>query len=1192
MQHVPQHPIALPPPILIPSAPIPPGSRLAFGTSSNVSPRPYDDIDDEPPTKRRRKDRACDYCRRRKIKCDGPSQRDQICTNCVHGHRRCTYIELSKPRGPSKAYVTTLEDQVEQLEGVVKQLYPNIDFSEELGLPVIRGSWKNAMPNHSNNPPKTSLSRPSVNSSPLSVLNIPKTNSTLTKELDPSSVNRSTHLTFPPRNISHRSSRIRLGVTSDTSIPASDDSFDESEEETIITSSGGRHRLTLSAIEDPEGAQPDGRIRFHGRSSTAGLVEVTRKFKYLHMQGRVQGEHPGNVQEDGAVGFSGHRTSRPSQPSRPGNAGLQACRRIEFWSAPKWELDWESHGNEAPRLLTAVLTYFPSDDVANRLFELFFSHTNMYLPLLHRPTFERYWNQRLHHRNVWFAVVCILMFAVASRWYEADQGSVDDSSVKKEYWKAVGWRWFFVALDVHCIRRSIFCSATLFEIQTLALMTIFLRGTTCGPIGWLFLSIGIRKAQDRGAHRRTVYKTRPNADDELWKRAFWVLLAFDWIMGASLGRGVVVGEEDYDLDLPLEVDDEFWETGNPEADFKQPSDTPSKMTCFLQYIKLIRIIAFMAKTLYPVDRSKVLYGFLKGGWTEEVVRQLRLTMEEWIEHMPSHLRWSEDIADLTFARQSASIYSLYQCAQMTIWRQFCMDSPVLLSSSLDNKRYAMTLCAMSIRDCARILDVDMRTGLSNTPNMINSALVCAGTVAMILWELQRKMVASGRGKTLIREVEIEDTGIHLHELLDDVGVCMKVLEMKRSRWEWAEAVFNKLNDALPSDKDGVFENMDIPMPSMDGIHDASHTPIDIDGRDPAPTFHVLQDGTISFMEQNDYLDDFSFTFPFPAGGNTPLQTTNRPPNPGSSSPEFQPNQANCQISQTSFLQDPRPQTSSTAPPTTISHQESAQHGHSATHGAYPSRHSLSRLTPQMFQPLPKSYLLPPGGEPFASNAHYSTLHSSPDQRLTQRCGPPQTTDAPVRRHASRGMCPGIPPAMPAGFDMPGSTSALQAEHRPTRARTTSLVNYPPPSTLVDGSVPSAGSSLRRTSVPNLQLMRKGSQSSISMTENRSRSRSIMAVDGTHQGLTEPIEKSVDTGQFIYFPHPDHRSPVTRPRETDWNNDTHPVLESGDRNSRKPVRPTEFRHWNKLPPPPPPSWSDMDNLQYTQHRFIHENPYGR
>jgi len=45
------------------------------------------------------------------------------------------------------------------------------------------------------------------------------------------------------------------------------------------------------------------------------------------------------------------------------------------------------------------------------------------------------------------------------------------------------------------------------------------------------------------------------------------------------------------------VDDEYWDTGNSETNFKQPSHLPSKITAFNQFIKLSEIIAFAAKTL-------------------------------------------------------------------------------------------------------------------------------------------------------------------------------------------------------------------------------------------------------------------------------------------------------------------------------------------------------------------------------------------------------------------------------------------------------------------------------------------------------------------------------------------------------------------------------------------------------------------
>jgi len=72
--------------------------------------------------------------------------------------------------------------------------------------------------------------------------------------------------------------------------------------------------------------------------------------------------------------------------------------------------------------------------------------------------------------------------------------------------------------------------------------------------------------------------------------------------------------------------------------------------------------------------------------------------------------------------------------------------------------------------------------------MINVSLVCGGTLAILLYVLQRRMIDSGRGKTLIRDYEIEKTGIFISDLSDAVEVCMEVLTQTKSVWEYAEEV--------------------------------------------------------------------------------------------------------------------------------------------------------------------------------------------------------------------------------------------------------------------------------------------------------------------------------------------------------------------------------------------------------------------
>jgi len=76
-------------------------------------------------------------------------------------------------------------------------------------------------------------------------------------------------------------------------------------------------------------------------------------------------------------------------------------------------------------------------------------------------------------------------------------------------------------------------------------MSLYLRSTKWFTPAWITISVGLRKAQDVGAHRKKVYRGQPTVDEELWKRAFWHLVVLDRIVGASLGRAIGVAEEEY-----------------------------------------------------------------------------------------------------------------------------------------------------------------------------------------------------------------------------------------------------------------------------------------------------------------------------------------------------------------------------------------------------------------------------------------------------------------------------------------------------------------------------------------------------------------------------------------------------------------------------------------------------------------------
>ena len=150
-----------------------------------------------------RRERACDLCRRRKTKCDGPSAPGSVCSNCMQSNQPCTYmcaymrsllsfhvshLPSAKPlaqevhqkrssplllpsvissilpyatpllqlclwprRPPGEDGSTTQESayhpslsaqRPSEPEFPVTQLRPEVDLTQHVGPPIIRNSWK------------------------------------------------------------------------------------------------------------------------------------------------------------------------------------------------------------------------------------------------------------------------------------------------------------------------------------------------------------------------------------------------------------------------------------------------------------------------------------------------------------------------------------------------------------------------------------------------------------------------------------------------------------------------------------------------------------------------------------------------------------------------------------------------------------------------------------------------------------------------------------------------------------------------------------------------------------------------------------------------------------------------------------------------------------------------------------------
>ncbi|KAF3931065.1 hypothetical protein ABW20_dc0105451 [Dactylellina cionopaga] len=144
------------------AAPVTPTQPLsADGLNFQPSGTPNDDGDGIGDSKRRRIARACDQCRKKKIKCDGKTP---ACTHCQNYHTECVFTLVEKKRQPPKGakYIEGLENRLGRMESLLKLsgILPEADSKTDLGTLEKRLEAQRLQSISGNSPGNPLFSRP------------------------------------------------------------------------------------------------------------------------------------------------------------------------------------------------------------------------------------------------------------------------------------------------------------------------------------------------------------------------------------------------------------------------------------------------------------------------------------------------------------------------------------------------------------------------------------------------------------------------------------------------------------------------------------------------------------------------------------------------------------------------------------------------------------------------------------------------------------------------------------------------------------------------------------------------------------------------------------------------------------------------------------------------------------------------
>ncbi|VDC00344.1 unnamed protein product [Peniophora sp. CBMAI 1063] len=424
--------------------------------------------------------------------------------------------------------------------------------------------------------------------------------------------------------------------------------------------------------------------------------------------------------------------------------------RNKPWETPSW-LDGFGHQSPSNPLL------FPDRDLMDELIGCYFANSNLLLPALHRPTFEEDMRSGLHRHERTFGSVVLLVCALGSRYSHNPRVLASGDRT----WLSAGWKWF---TQVRVLDEATLVSPAthLHVLQAMCLGTMYMANVSLTH-AWMYIGSGIRLAEDIGAHKRRAYSDKPTLEDELYKRAFWILIYLDRTISAIMGRPCCIQEEDFDLEMPQCCDDEYLTHDDPEQVAKQPSHKPSLLSSFVWTLKLSQIQGLALRTIYASTKAKAHFNFQGEKWLESTVVHFDSLLNSWLDTVPEHLRWDPTShSNDAFFLQSAYLHSHYHITQMIVHRPFIATL---------RKRYpfpSLAICTNAARSLTRVVEAlhgrnrDQIGGL--TWMMQYSGLVI--------------LVALGHAR--LGNIRIDHKGG-----LRDVDLLISIMREGEVRWRWS-----------------------------------------------------------------------------------------------------------------------------------------------------------------------------------------------------------------------------------------------------------------------------------------------------------------------------------------------------------------------------------------------------------------------
>lgn len=500
-----------------------------------------DDGSDSRDPKRRRIARACDMCRKKKIKCDGKAPK---CSHCENYKTECHFTQVEKKRAPPKGakYIEGLENRLGRMESLLR--LSGMLAEDDGGRTDLGTLEKRLAERQQASPGSQASARGGANSNAHATPNAGATPG-------PAAGAGSQHNTPSAANANNDA------VTSPTA----------------NASAGAKYPFKkdvkeVDALADQMCSLVTnncGETRYIGSSSGFSIFSP----KGIQWVNEKTGD--GSFQQMIASATS----------SEKNNSG---------WDHWKPEVFNDLFGRR-------VFKQLPGRTECFALLKDYFEHFNQMFPLFHEPTFmhlvDKHYSLEPYEGSGWWASLNVAL-AIAHRLRVMSNvvGQEEDDHA-----------WGYLKNAMAVMTELTMRNTDLLSVQALLGMALFLQGTPNPQPSFFLVAAAIRLAHSIGLHKRGSGFNLNEVENEQRKRVFWIAYLLDKDICLRSGRPPAQDDDDMNVELPSE--DPPDNVGNIPLEREEPKGSGRKtMNLFRLMCTFAQIQSRVYKQLYSVTASR------------------------------------------------------------------------------------------------------------------------------------------------------------------------------------------------------------------------------------------------------------------------------------------------------------------------------------------------------------------------------------------------------------------------------------------------------------------------------------------------------------------------------------------------------------------------------------------------------------